>query len=182
MSVEAMGQALWVPDLLPADKLLLVGIANHAGDGGAWPSMSTLTAYLCLSERSTQRHLANLVDLGLITVHLNAGGNRHTRNDRRTNRFDLHLPPVDNSAHGVTAVSPRANNLQLRGVTPVTPRGDKPSRLSRSRGDTAMTPEPSFEQKKNRPYANEFSAECDLSTPSPQRLVDCVERAIGANR
>ena len=121
MSVESVVRALWVPGLVAADKLLLIGIANHDGDGGAWPSIPTLSGYLCMSERATQRHLANLVLQGLVTVEHNAGGNDRTRADRRPNRYHLHLPAVDKPSDGVTDKSPRAAD----GVTKPRPRGDR---------------------------------------------------------
>jgi helix-turn-helix protein len=125
LSVESISRALRVDGIDAVDKLLLVGIANHDGDGGAWPAMATLAGYLCRSERSTQRHLANLVELGLVEVEHNAGGNGHTPDNRRPNRYILHFPPVDNPGSGVTRVSP----LDDLGVTKTLFRGDKSGAL-----------------------------------------------------
>lgn len=127
MSVESMSWALRVQDLLPTEKLVLIGICNHDGDGGAWPSIATLSMYAATSTRTVQRAIAALVEHGYVTVDTNAGGTMQTRNDRRPNHYVVHRP-----RHGATPTSPRESN----GVTPVT-----------ERDDTAMSPEPSL----NRP-------------------------------
>jgi hypothetical protein len=107
---------LWVPDLLASQKLLLVGIANHDGDGGAWPTIATLEAYLNCKERRIQQLLAALVCAGYVTIEHNAGGNDRTRPDRRPNLYHLHLPVVDKSAHGVQHSAPgTGNGVQFSG-------------------------------------------------------------------
>lgn len=136
MSVESIARALWVPDLAAAEKLLLIGIANHDGDGGAWPAMSTLAGYLGYSERHTRRLIAALVERGLVSVEYNAGGTDRTPDDRRPNRYTLHLPIVDKSGDGGTHMSPRKPN----GGTCVSERGD----ILGTDGGTHMSPEPSF--------------------------------------
>ena len=133
MSIESMVIVLNTTDLTPQDKLILLGIANHDGDGGAWPSVATLARYGCCSPRTVQRSLARLTEAGLVTVEKQAGGLRATRSDRRPNLYRLHL--VDNHADGVTPMTPR----DVNGVTPVT-----------ERGDTAVSPEPSL----NRPHTS----------------------------
>lgn len=47
-------------------KLVLIGIANHDGDGGAWPSMATLAKYANVSVRSARRAVEELEKLGEI--------------------------------------------------------------------------------------------------------------------
>ena len=112
MSVESMARTLRIQGLTPSEKLLLVGIANHDGDGGAWPSMDTLAMYCCASVRSVQRWIASLVEKGFVAVEQNAGGTDRTRNDRRPNRYILNLD-------GVTLLSPRDDE---RGDTTTSPR------------------------------------------------------------
>lgn len=112
MSVESMASALRLQGLPPVEKLLLIGIANHDGDGGAWPSIATLATYTGLSVRQTQRTVQKLVDRGLVEVGVNEGGNKKTKNDRRPNLYILHLDGVTSQAErGDTQTSPR-------GVTP----------------------------------------------------------------
>lgn len=129
MSVESISWALRVQDLTPTDKLVLIGIANHDGDGGSWPSIATLAMYAGVSERTVQRSIAALQERTLITVEQNAGGTMHTRNDRRPNHYTINRP-----RHGVTSTTSRSTH----GVTPVTERGDK-----------AVSPEPSLNHQEN---------------------------------
>jgi len=139
MSVESISQALQVQGLTPAEKLCLIGIANHDGDGGAWPSISTLARYVGCTTRSAQRLVAILVAKGFVSVAINEGGGARTRRDRRPNLYHLHFTAavdnsvetsVDNPSYGVTPMSPRNPD----GVTFETPRGD-----------IAVSPEPSLE-------------------------------------
>ncbi len=56
-------------------KLILIGIANHDGDGGAWPSQATLGKYAGgLSRSRVKAATDRLVELGEITIQKNAGG------------------------------------------------------------------------------------------------------------
>lgn len=68
-------------------KLLLVGIANHDGDGGAWPSVRTLAAYCNVDPSTVKRARKQLVALGEVEVHLQAGGPRDMEDHDRPNRY-----------------------------------------------------------------------------------------------
>jgi hypothetical protein len=133
MSIESVSWALnydGPQNLSQTQKLVLIGIANHDGDGGAWPAIATLARYAAVGERSVQRAIKDLEILGLVTVETNGGGTLTTRNDRRPNRYIL-------NRHGVT-----------QDVTPSESRGDSGDThgvtLGAERGDTAMSPEPSM--------------------------------------
>lgn len=78
-----------------AAKLALVGIGNHDGDGGAWPSVKTLSRYSHTDARSTQRQIDKLIALGEVEKVQNGGGNRYTADHERPNlyRFILTCPP-----------------------------------------------------------------------------------------
>ena len=137
-----MAEALRVQGLTPTEKLVLIGIANHAGDGGSWPATATLAIYASASERTVQRAVTVLANRGLITVHKNQGGNAKTRADRRPNLYSMHLD-------GATRVSTRSDG---DGATAEPSPGDTES----ERGDTTVLdgvtqlchpnhPEPSIE-------------------------------------
>jgi DNA-binding transcriptional regulator YhcF (GntR family) len=65
MSNEAMAIALHHSRSSGTTKLVLLGIANHDGDGGAWPSLATLATYAGgVSERTVSRAIGELVELG----------------------------------------------------------------------------------------------------------------------
>lgn len=130
MSVESIARVLNHSRAKGTAKLVLIGIANHDGDGGAWPSIKTLARYANATERTVQRSIEELVEMGELEVHRNEGGSRETREDRRPNRYILRV------TDGVTPMSPREGD----GVTPVTPRGD----AGDVNGVTPTSPEPSL--------------------------------------
>jgi hypothetical protein len=134
VSVEKIALVLNYSKSRGTDKVVLIGIANHEGDGGAWPSVATLARYANVDERTVQRSIANLVDLGELEVERQAGGNTDMRPDRRPNRYRV---LVTRPTSGVTPTSSRAGN----GVTSMTPRGD----ASVADGVTPTSPEPPIE-------------------------------------
>lgn len=155
MSVEALAIALRHSRAHTATtKLVLLGIANHDGDGGSWPSVATLATYALCSTRQVQRAVDELEQLGEVERIVQKGGTRWTSEHRRPNlyRFLLRCPPdCDRTANhrtrrstgpmvdlelpddGVTPMSPHDPDLST-GVTPMSPQGVTP-----------MSPEPSIE-------------------------------------
>lgn len=91
MSVESMAVALHHSRATGTAKLILLGIANHDGDGGAWPSVATLARYASCSERNVQKALIKLEELHEIRRHIQRGGNAETAEARRPNRYDFLL-------------------------------------------------------------------------------------------
>lgn len=147
-----------------------IGIANHDGDGGAWPAIETLMKYARRSERTVQRALEELQELGEVVVHYNAGGDRNTPGDRRPNLYELVLscpPECDRTKHhrmpgdkgyGVTSTSPRRKK---RGDTTVTPRGDSHD----ADGVSPVAPEPSLEPNTPQPPAQRGACSRHRDTP-----------------
>jgi hypothetical protein len=70
-------------------KLVLVGIANHAGDGGAWPTVATLARYANVTERAVQLAIGKLVKLGELGVEYQTGGLGYLKDCERPNRYDV---------------------------------------------------------------------------------------------
>ncbi|MEV7262735.1 helix-turn-helix domain-containing protein [Micromonospora aurantiaca] len=61
-------------DLKPTERLVLVAIVAHANaDGAAWPSVATVAEYVGCSERTVQRALRRLVEVGRLLVQKVAG-------------------------------------------------------------------------------------------------------------
>lgn len=120
MSVKVMS-LVWEMDLPTSEKMVLLVIADHADDQGenAWPAVATIARKASLSDRQTQRMIKQLTNLGLISVEKQAGGRREMRDDRRPNRYTLHL-------NGVTPTSPggvvRGDIGDAHGVTPMSPK------------------------------------------------------------
>jgi hypothetical protein len=72
MAVEVM-TAVWNHSKAsPAAKLVLLAIADHQGERGAWPSEATLARVTGMSERSVRRKIVELVELGELSVEVNA--------------------------------------------------------------------------------------------------------------
>ncbi len=121
MTIESMVRALRVQGLQPREKLVLLGICNHDGDGGAWPSEQTLAAYAGCTDRQVRRLVESLVGKGYVTVEVNAGGNTKTRGDRRPNLYTLHWERVDiSSTTGGHSASERVD-IQTSTETPSEP-------------------------------------------------------------
>jgi len=89
MSVEVMAIVLHHSRATGTAKLVLVGIANHAGDGGAWPSRYTLAKYAGCSEDNVRKAVKRLVGLGELKVHVQAGGMADDDDAWRPNRYDV---------------------------------------------------------------------------------------------
>lgn len=92
MSVEAISAVLHNSKAKGTTKLVLIGIANHEGDGGAWPTLETLGKYAACSRSTVKSAIRWLVEHGEIEVLQNAGGNDRTRPDRRPNLYRVLVP------------------------------------------------------------------------------------------
>ena len=96
MSVESLAIALNHSKAKGVARLVLIGMANHDGDGGIWPSVERLRRYAGgVDRRTVQRAVEQLIALGEVGRLVNEGGTRSTPNDRRPNlyRFLLSCPP-----------------------------------------------------------------------------------------
>jgi biotin operon repressor len=145
MSIESVAICLHHSRAAKTDKLVLIGIANHDGDGGAWPSVATLARYANCSERHVQRAISNLAELGEIRVVKQAGGNEQTRRDRRPNLYKV-LVRCPSNCDGSSQHKLRgdAGVTRTDGVTESDQRGD----ISDTHGVTPVSPEPSLEPSK----------------------------------
>jgi DNA-binding transcriptional regulator YhcF (GntR family) len=140
--------------LSPTQKLILIGIANHDGDGGAWPAIATLARYAEVSERTVQRALRDLDKAGVIDIIIGGGGTHRTREDRRPNRYVIHYDGVTQhvtpcDSDGVTSEASRGDIPGTDGVTSRAPRGD-----------IAVSPEPPLNQpepSENHPWEPTFA-------------------------
>jgi len=71
------------------NKLILLGIANHQGDGGAWPKVETLATYANVTYRNAQKAIEQLVRAGELARYVQQGGPRDMRDRDRPNRYDV---------------------------------------------------------------------------------------------
>ncbi len=149
MSVEALAIGLHHSRAKGAAKLVLIGIANHDGDGGAWPSIATLAKYAGVTPRNVQKAISELERLGEIQRMVAAGGNHLTAEHMRPNLyyFKLTCPPdCDRSRNHRTRRDSIA--LEIEGVSLATGgvAGDGGGvSLATGGGVSLATPEPSSE-------------------------------------
>ena len=91
MSVEALAVVLHHSRARGTAKLVLIGIANHDGDGGSWPALATLAMYANSDERTVRRCLRSLEKLGEISTVLQGGGHDGIRPQYRPSRYEVLL-------------------------------------------------------------------------------------------
>ena len=114
MAIEVMSLVLNYSKATGRAKLVLLGIANHQGDQGAWPSIATLARYANSSERSVKRDIQLLVDLGELLVEVNGAP---SDNQYKPNLYWVTVSGVTNSAAGVTSQVSRGDKSGKSGVT-----------------------------------------------------------------
>ena len=172
MSIESIAICLHHSKAAKTEKLVLLGIANHDGDGGAWPSVATLARYANCSERHVQRAIQSLVELGEIQVVDQAGGNEETRRDRRPNLYKVLVRcPVDCDGTSQHRTRGDADGTPSNGATESDLRGD----ISGTNGVTPVSPEPSLEPS-SKPIA---AAPPETSAKKKDELFEAVARVCG---
>lgn len=95
MSTEALAIALHHSQSRGATKIVLLGIANHDGDGGSWPAVSTLAMYANTTPGSVRDSIRALENMGEVRREIQAGGTARTPDYSRPNlyQFLLTCPP-----------------------------------------------------------------------------------------
>ena len=100
MSIQVM-QAVWQHSRSDGRaRLVLLAIADHQGEIGAWPSIATIARMVNSSERSVQRDIQYLQSIGELTVEVQ---NAPTNRQYKSNLYWVTLPGVTESHSGVTA-------------------------------------------------------------------------------
>ena len=111
MSIQVMN-AVWQHSKADGRaRLVLLAIADHQGEIGAWPSIATLAKMVNSSERSVQRDIQHLQAIGELKVEVQ---NAPTKSQYKSNLYWVILPGVTagvtesssgvtDSASGVTA-------------------------------------------------------------------------------
>jgi hypothetical protein len=80
-------------------RLVLLSIADHQGELGAWPSIETLAKMVNSSPRSVQRDIQDLIELGELVVEFRSAP---TYGPYKANRYFVHLPGVTDGVSEVT--------------------------------------------------------------------------------
>lgn len=110
MSKEAMSAVLHHSKASPHAKLVLMAIAYHENDTGAWMSQSTLARLCNMSERTVRRHVAELRDLFEIDVLPGEGAGSGAR---MTNRYFIILDCPENCDRSFTHKESSAEVIAL---------------------------------------------------------------------
>jgi hypothetical protein len=102
-------------------RLVLLAIADHQGEIGAWPSMKTIAKMVNASERSVQRDIQILQELGELRVEIQ---NAPMRQQYKSNLYWVTLPGVTELSSGVTetqsGVTEMASGVTAGGVRTIT--------------------------------------------------------------
>jgi hypothetical protein len=113
MSIEIMN-AVWRHSKADGRaRLVLLAIADHQGEIGAWPSLATLAKMVNASERSVQRDIDYLQNIGELEVHYQQAP---TRTHYKSNLYFVKLPGVTELPTGVTNTDRGVTNTAT-GVT-----------------------------------------------------------------
>lgn len=137
MSVESIAIALHHSKATGTAKLVLLGIANHDGDGGAWPTIDTLARYANCDRRNVQRALDRLETLGEVRRVYQAGGDHNIADHRRPNRYQILLQcpsSCDRTRHHRTSHELVFDDVST-GVANSSPHGD----IATGRGGAGAT-------------------------------------------
>jgi len=120
MSIE-ISNAVWrTSQSVGRARLVLLAIADHQGEIGAWPSIETLAKMVNASERSVQRDIAELVELGELIKHEQAAP---SRGQYKSNLYWVNLPTI---SHQTQDKYQRQSKPQLQ---PVAQLNSRQSRL-----------------------------------------------------
>jgi hypothetical protein len=95
VSIEAVAIALHHSKARGTAKIVLLGIANHDGDGGSFPKVATLAKYANVHPRRVTDALATLGELGEVIIHQNDGGTHRTPSHVRPNLYEFVLTCPD---------------------------------------------------------------------------------------
>lgn len=149
MSIEHISWVLSCSEATGTQRLLLVGLANHADeDGEAWPGIALLARYAHVSESAARRALQALESDGQLRIEKNAGGTRKTPGNRKPNRYTL-----------LSEGEPLTLDRALAGVARARPQDDEPGvafeasgvAFDDARGRVAARVKPSLENPQLEP-------------------------------
>jgi len=118
MSIEVMN-AVWKSSKATGrTKLVLLAIADHQGEQGAWPSLGTLAKMAGASERSVQRDIETLEQLGELSVTRYGSP---TKGRNKTNLYFVTLDDVTDSRIVSDDMTNQADDVTNRAddMTPV---------------------------------------------------------------
>ena len=181
MSIESVAIALHHSQAKGTAKLVLLGIANHDGDGGAFPKIATLAKYAAVHPRHVVRCLNQLGALGEIIIHQSQGGTAKTPEYVRPNLYEFVLEcPVDCDRTKNHRIKDEKLGRKYKGNFSPEPVDNPPADLvtPASPGDTHVTT-PGDTHVTTKNHQVEPPIESGLRSTSPARGGDVDKPAIG---
>lgn len=185
MSIEALSIALNHSTLEGTARLVLIGIANHDGDGGAWPSIASLARYAHVHPRTVQKVIPKIVAAREIRVVRNGGGTVATANWARPNLYEflLRCPSWcdhtknhrDTRGHQTVLFDDPGDN-PLAEVAPGGNGGTTPLATGAPGGVATGAPEPPEEPTMNRSSALVVDAHASAGKKARPGLDDLLTR------
>lgn len=151
MSVRVMA-LVWDSTVPAPERFTLLALADRADeDGRCWPSIATLAAKCRTRDRTIQRHLSSLREIGVLSIHQRFNNSSsYVINVARLRAMAAADDVVEERAGGEPAVARRPRSTPRQSVTPrqiVTPvnlsPGDKNDRLG-CQIDTLSISDPSI--------------------------------------
>jgi hypothetical protein len=159
-------------------KLILVGIANHDGDGGAMPSMRTLARYGGVDVRQARKGVRRLEELGEIRTHVQGGNLPYLEDEEQPNRYDFLLVcPAwcDRSKHHRDTRRSYSRPADPTAVQPLwkTPRSSSTGGVLRDRG--APVPQTPLTVPSDQPPTGSASTTGHARESTRDTTPSCVE-------
>lgn len=109
------------------DKVIMLGIANHDGDGGSWPAVATLAGYANVDARAVKKAIRRLEAIGEVRRHIQDGGTRHMADYARPNRYEILVRCPENCDRSANHRTPKekagTGGTTGHPVSPKVPRG-----------------------------------------------------------
>lgn len=175
MSVESSTLAWMHSRSKGTARLVLLAIADHDGDGGAWPSIETLMRRAGnIDRRAVQRAIVNLESLGEIRRVIQAGGTPEMDNTRRPNRYEFLItcPDYCDRTKRHKDIRKPLISFENDGAVEEPPRG-----RGTARGAVEEPPKPSFNpinrlNKESLVLNREDKSSNCLKSPSLQHIFD----------
>ena len=100
MSIEQLAIVLHHSKMSGTAKLVMLGVANHDGDGGAYPSHLRLATYAGVADlRNLRRAIDKCIEAEELTVDVQAGGKYNTPNHARSNLYTINVRCPENCDH-----------------------------------------------------------------------------------
>jgi hypothetical protein len=110
MSIKALNWA-FEQNLKPAQKMVLVALADHASDDGlCWPGIKTIAKKASMSESSIRRQLDQLIDAGFLHKEIRIREN----GSQQSNAYYLNMGGCQNDRGGLSTVTPLEPPLEIK--------------------------------------------------------------------